>query len=77
VYPAIEAWRLALPGAVLAVAARDRSEPVHSHIKFLGDRSILLKYLNPNTLFVACGTPDDVRSSQVRAPQASSLKSKF
>jgi hypothetical protein len=34
-------------------AVRDPAESVQSHVRILGDRSVLYKYLNPNTLFVA------------------------
>jgi hypothetical protein len=46
-------WRAALPDPVVAAAARDPWEPMHSYVKVLGDRSMKYKYLSPSTAFVA------------------------
>ncbi|WIA18351.1 hypothetical protein OEZ85_009816 [Tetradesmus obliquus] len=54
--PVVPAWQVALPGALLGLAAKDATEPVHSYVKVLGDRSLKYNYLNPNLLFVATGT---------------------
>ncbi len=46
-------WQAALPDPVVAAAARDPWEPLHSYVKVLGDRSMKYKYLSPSTAFVA------------------------
>ncbi|KAI8475054.1 MAG: hypothetical protein J3K34DRAFT_456487 [Monoraphidium minutum] len=43
-------WSVALPGRLAALAAREPSEPMHSAVKVLGNRSLKFKYTNPNTL---------------------------
>ncbi|KAK9825151.1 hypothetical protein WJX81_005905 [Elliptochloris bilobata] len=55
---ATPAWAVAFPPLeerILALAAPDLHSPVYSYAKVLGDRSLKLKHLNPNTLFVATG----------------------
>eukprot|EP00884_Botryococcus_braunii_P012429 jgi/Botrbrau1/21187/Bobra.0061s0078.1 len=64
-------WTAVFPASsdsILTVAA-----PLHQHVysyaKVLGDRSMKLKYLNPNTVFVATGPPEGVPSGDLqRAP---------
>ncbi|KAI8612170.1 hypothetical protein BC830DRAFT_1067969 [Chytriomyces sp. MP71] len=55
VYLARKVWKLDLPeGEVVAdFAERDRTEPISSMGKILGNRSVLYKYLNPNLLALA------------------------
>jgi hypothetical protein len=50
---ATQVWQVHLPDPVVSVAARDASEPLHSYVKVLGDRSMKYKYFNPSTVFVA------------------------
>ncbi len=37
-------------------------------VQVLGDRSMKIKYLNPNTAFIATGAPDGVPSSALTKP---------
>ena len=50
-----EVWRMSLGVGerVVASASRPRDEAVHSQVRLLGDRSVLFRYLNPNTLLIA------------------------
>eukprot|EP00879_Flechtneria_rotunda_P012472 GHRR01013024.1.p1 GENE.GHRR01013024.1~~GHRR01013024.1.p1 ORF type:complete len:683 (+),score=278.61 GHRR01013024.1:59-2050(+) len=54
--PVVLAWQVVLPGQLLSLATRDLTEPLHSYVKVLGDRSLKYKYVNPNLLFVATGS---------------------
>ena len=38
-----------------------------ARLQVLGDRSLKLKYLNPNTLFLASGTPPDSPAAGTKA----------
>ncbi|KAK9811605.1 hypothetical protein WJX72_006834 [[Myrmecia] bisecta] len=61
-------WSVVFPTStdtILALAARDAQEQVYSHIKILGDYSLKIKYMNPNTLFVATGPPDGVPTAEL------------
>lgn len=53
---AIETWSFLVPGQkILHIATRASDEPIASIGRVLGDRSVLYKYLNPNTIVVAVG----------------------
>eukprot|EP00192_Tetraselmis_astigmatica_P002112 CAMPEP_0117674976 /NCGR_PEP_ID=MMETSP0804-20121206/15346_1 /TAXON_ID=1074897 /ORGANISM="Tetraselmis astigmatica, Strain CCMP880" /LENGTH=1011 /DNA_ID=CAMNT_0005483923 /DNA_START=47 /DNA_END=3082 /DNA_ORIENTATION=- len=53
-FEAVEIWSVVVGAGseILEVVQRD-SGSVHSRVKVLGDRSMLVKYLNPNTIFMA------------------------
>ncbi|KAF6258674.1 hypothetical protein COO60DRAFT_1517822 [Scenedesmus sp. NREL 46B-D3] len=70
--PVVPAWQVVLPGQLLGLAAKDATEPVHSYVKVLGDRSLKYNYLNPNLLFVATGTsPEDAGNLPAEQQQVS------
>ncbi|KAK9816030.1 hypothetical protein WJX74_010737, partial [Apatococcus lobatus] len=48
--------------AALTVASQDPRDKIYSPVKVLGDKSLKVKYLNPNLLLVASGTPAGVSS---------------
>ena len=58
-----DTWAMNVPGRnILAMAQPQAGEAVHSHVKVLGDRSVLYRHINPNLLFVASGvSPADTR----------------
>lgn len=58
-----ETWAMNFPGRhLLSLAQPQAGEAVHSHVKVLGDRSVLYRHINPNLLFVASGvSPADTR----------------
>ncbi|KAK9804018.1 hypothetical protein WJX73_002264 [Symbiochloris irregularis] len=55
--------------AVLAAVTRPPGEPVYSHAKVLGDRSLKLKYLNPNLLLIATGPPNGAPAKGTKTPR--------
>ncbi|KAI8841050.1 hypothetical protein BJ741DRAFT_530006 [Chytriomyces cf. hyalinus JEL632] len=66
-YLARKMWTLTVPeGEVIAdFAERDRSEPISSVGKVLGNRSVLYKFLNPNLLAMATIREESESSSSV------------
>ncbi|KAJ3398113.1 DUF1620 super [Chytriomyces hyalinus] len=66
-YLARKMWTLTVPeGEVIAdFAERDRSEPISSVGKVLGNRSVLYKFLNPNLLAMATIREESETSSSV------------
>lgn len=50
-------WGVKFSGRVLSVAAPSDSQAVSTRTRVLGDRSMLFKYLSPNTLFIAAAAP--------------------
>eukprot|EP00873_Tetraselmis_striata_P009215 jgi/Tetstr1/429479/TSEL_019386.t1 len=55
-FEAVEIWSLVFDATESVLAATQRSDgSVHSRVKVLGDRTMLVKYLNRNTLFLATG----------------------
>eukprot|EP00850_Spirogloea_muscicola_P006456 SM000030S11465 [mRNA] locus=s30:825005:831618:+ [translate_table: standard] len=56
IYPSEELWTVVFPVEVeriALVATKAANEGVYTQAKVLGDRNVLLKYLNPNTAFIA------------------------
>lgn len=45
---------------IIAIAAKNPIEHVHSQGRVLGDRSVLYKYINPNLVAVATHGPDSI-----------------
>mmetsp|Transcript_70430 Transcript_70430/g.223153 ORF Transcript_70430/g.223153 Transcript_70430/m.223153 type:complete len:981 (-) Transcript_70430:53-2995(-) len=59
-WAADELWNVAFPKSterILATAQQPAFDAVNTHVKTLGDRSVMFMYINPNTLFVATGEP--------------------
>lgn len=56
-FESLELWRHVVPKneKILSVASRKPEDKVYTQVKVLGDRRILYKYVNPNTLFLATG----------------------
>lgn len=56
-FQSLELWRHVVPKTerILSVASRMPEDKVYTQIKVLGDRRILYKYVNPNTLFLVTG----------------------
>lgn len=48
-------WSLSFHAPILLATERSFEDPVHSYTKVLGDRSLLFKYLNPNTALIVAG----------------------
>eukprot|EP00898_Chlorokybus_atmophyticus_P007941 jgi/Chlat1/8148/Chrsp76S00608 len=60
-FGSLELWQVAFPSnmKIAAVASRRSDEVAASRARVKGDHSVLYKYLNPNTLFVATTTSAD------------------
>jgi len=52
-FSSVALWEMPFAEKLMVHAVRGPAESVQSHVRILGDRSVLYKYLNPNTLFVA------------------------
>eukprot|EP00210_Caulerpa_lentillifera_P003252 g3104.t1 len=51
-------WSLTFHTPIQLAIERTFNDPVHSYTKVLGDRSLLFKYLNPNTALIVTGGVD-------------------
>jgi hypothetical protein len=48
-------WQLSAQGPLLAVTGRDNARSTSSSIKVQGDRSMRMRYLNPNSALIVSG----------------------